>query len=186
MLNAGTLAAVSAAVVLVLEGAVLTAITRLHAPSPPPDFPRGYTSGVLYATVDRPDVKQVRDLFAPAEAIEAIRSGRPMADGTVLTLLLYAAKTDRVGNPSPDARGRLIKNGFLGYSVMEKRQGQSGAPSPDLRNGDWSYQSFTSNKTVNANAHLSDCYQCHLSRSRQDYVFSDDKMRAHTAALSRP
>ena len=50
-------------------------------------FPSNYLRGVLYQTVDRADVKQYRELYAPAEAVEAVRKGKPIPYGTVLTLV---------------------------------------------------------------------------------------------------
>lgn len=166
------------ALVIVIVGVALaTASLRARTQSGPPTFPEKFADGVLYTTVDRPDVKQYRELFAPAAAIDAVKRGRPMPDGTVLTLLLYTAKQDAGGDPVKDANGRFIKDGLIGYSVMEKRPGRTVAPAPELRNGDWAYQTFVADRTVNAKADLRACYQCHMTRSRNDFVFSDDRMR---------
>src|SRR5262245_34702663 len=62
-------------------------------------FPEGFEKGVLYATVDRYDIKQHRELYSTPEAVKAVREGRPIPHGTVLTLVQYAAKTDDKGNP---------------------------------------------------------------------------------------
>src|SRR5262245_16079100 len=50
-------------------------------------FPSNYLKGVLYQTVDRADIKQYRELYAPAEVVEAVRKGKPIPDGAVLTLV---------------------------------------------------------------------------------------------------
>src|SRR5437867_1238197 len=49
-------------------------------------FPENYAAGILYGTVDRYDVKQYREQYAPAAAIEAERKGQPIPSGTVLTM----------------------------------------------------------------------------------------------------
>src|SRR5688500_8507528 len=41
-------------------------------------FPHDYLKGVLYQTLDRPDNKQYRELYAPASAVEAVKKGQPI------------------------------------------------------------------------------------------------------------
>ena len=42
-----------------------------------------YKKHVLYHKLDRPDVKQVRDLYGNAEALKPAKDGQPLAAGTV-------------------------------------------------------------------------------------------------------
>ncbi len=86
-------------------------------------YPENYQQGVLYAVVDRPDVKQYRELWATPEAVKAVKEGRPIPSGTVLTLVQYRAQVDAQGNPIKDANGRFVKGDLLAYTVMEKRAG---------------------------------------------------------------
>ena len=72
-------------------------------------FPENYAKGVLYTTVDRADNKQYRELYSTPEAIAAVKAGKPIPSGTVLTLVQYKAKLDAAGNPEKDANGRFIK-----------------------------------------------------------------------------
>jgi hypothetical protein len=141
-------------------------------------FPENYAKGVLYTTVDRPDNKQYRELYTSAAAVEAAKKGEPMPDGTVITLVQYAAKLGPDGSPEKDANGRFIKTNIIAYTVMEKRKGW-GAEYPDnVRNGEWEYQAFKADKTVNAGAKLTACFECHKPlAARQDFVFSYDKMK---------
>ena len=48
-------------------------------------FPANYKDHVLYATVDRYDNKQYRELYGTPEAVKAAREGKPIPSGTVLT-----------------------------------------------------------------------------------------------------
>ena len=64
-------------------------------------FPDAFAAGVLYATVDRPDIKQYRELYSTAEAVNLVKQGKPIPSGTVLTLVQYAAQLDAAGNPVP-------------------------------------------------------------------------------------
>jgi len=50
-------------------------------------FPADYLKGTLYATVDRPDTKQYRELYASPGVVEAVRAGKPVPSGAVLTLV---------------------------------------------------------------------------------------------------
>jgi hypothetical protein len=141
-------------------------------------FPADYAKGVLYTTVDRPDNKQFRELYAPREAIEAVKAGKPIPSGTVLTMLNFKAKLGADGNPVKDANGRFIKTDELvGYAVMEKRSGWGSEYPDDIRNGEWEYQAFTPAKAVNDKANLKACFTCHKPLDKQDYVFSFDKMK---------
>jgi len=143
-------------------------------------FPENYAKGVLYTIVDRPDIKQYRELYAPAAAIEAAKKGQPLPNGTVLTMVHYAAVLEADGNPKKDANGRLIKGNLLNYGVMEKRTGW-GAEYPDkVRNGEWVYQTFTAEKKVNDKANLTGCFNCHKPQEKDDYTFTLDKMKSAT------
>jgi Cytochrome P460 len=142
-------------------------------------FPADYAKGVLYATVDRPDNKQFRELYAPKAAIDAVKAGKPLPSGTVLTMLNFKAKLGADGNPEKDGNGRFIKTDeLLAYVVMEKRPGWGTEYPDDVRNGEWEYQAFTPAKAVNDKANLKACFTCHKPLDKQDFVFSLDKMKA--------
>ena len=145
-------------------------------------FPEDYAKGVLYTTVDRPDNKQYRELFSTPEAIAAVKAGKPMPSGTVLTLVQYRAKLNAAGEPEKDANGRFIKGELVGYTVMEKREGWGTEYPDDIRNGEWEYQAFKADKTVNDKANLKNCFVCHKPYDKQDFVFSYDKLKAASAA----
>ena len=141
-------------------------------------FPDNHATGVLFTTVDRADNKQFREFYTSAQALDAAKKGEPLPDGTVITMLQYAAKLDVQGNPEKDADGRFIKGNLLGYAVMEKRTGW-GAEYPDnVRNGDWEYQAFKADKSPNTAANLTACFNCHKPLDKQDFVFLYDKLKA--------
>jgi hypothetical protein len=140
-------------------------------------FPENYDKGVLYTTVERADTKQYRELYAPAEAVEAAKAGKPMPNGTVITMVVYQALLTAAGEPQKDAGGRFIKGPRTGYAVMEKREGWGAEYPDDVRNGEWEYQSFKADRTVNDKANLKGCFTCHKPLANQDFVFSFDKMK---------
>lgn len=141
-------------------------------------FPENYAKGVLYATVDRADNKQYRELYVTPETIEAMKAGKPIPSGTVLTLVQYKALLTAAGDPQKDAGGRFIKGPLLGYTVMEKRDGWGGEYPDDVRNGEWEYQAFKADRSVNDKANLRACFTCHKPLDKQDFVFSYDKLKA--------
>ena len=141
-------------------------------------FPENYAKGVLYTTVDRPDNKQYRELYTSKAAIDAVKAGQPIPDGTVITMVNYKAKLNAAGEPEKDANGRFIKTDELaGIAVMEKRAGWGAEYPDDVRNGEWEYQAFKADKTVNDKANLKACFTCHKPLDKQDFVFSFDKMK---------
>ncbi len=140
-------------------------------------FPDNYAKGVLYTTVDRPDNKQYRELYSTPEAIAALKAGQPIPSGTVLTLVQFKAVLNAAGEPEKDANGRFMKGDLIGYTVMEKRAGWGAEYADDIRNGEWEYQAFKADKTVNDKAVLKNCFTCHKPLDKQDFVFSFDKMK---------
>jgi plastocyanin len=142
-------------------------------------FPNDYLKGQLYQTLDRPDTKQYRELYAPAAAIEAVKKGQPIPHGTVLTLVQWSVQQDANGNPLKDSNGRFIKNQIIGHTVMEKQRGWGADyPSDWPRNGEWEYAVFTADGQPNpkGNANNKACFTCHLPHAKQDFVISLAKL----------
>jgi plastocyanin len=135
-------------------------------------FPASYKDHVLYATVDRYDNKQYRELYGTADAVKAVREGKPIPSGTVLTLVQYKAQVDAAGNPVKDANGRFVKGDLVGITVMEKRAGWGTEYPDDIRNGEWEYSAFTADQKFNDKANYKACFQCHKPHAKQDFVIS--------------
>src|SRR5262245_38194180 len=158
--------------------ATLTVAGAVRAGGDKVVFPENHGQGVLYYTLDRPDNKQYRELYAPRAAIDAAKKGEPLPSGTVITMVQYAAKLDEKGNPEKDANGRFIKTTIVGYTEMEKRAGWGTEYPEAQRNGEWEYQAFRADKTANAQANLTACFNCHKPLDKQDYVFSYERLKA--------
>ena len=135
-------------------------------------FPASYKGHVLYATVDRYDNKQYRELYGTPEAVEAVREGKPIPSGAVLTLVQYKAQVDAAGTPVKDANGRFVKGDMVGVTVMEKRTGWGTEYPADLRNGEWEYAAFSADGKLNDKANYQGCFQCHKPHEKQDFVIS--------------
>lgn len=121
------------------------------------NFPDGYTNDVHYATVNRGEIRE--ELFASPAAIQAVKSGKPIPSGTVITLVDYRD-------------GRLFR-----YVVMEKRTGWGSGYPANLRNGEWEYQAFNADKSVNRAESLDRCFSCHKQQASQDHVFTLQQMK---------
>lgn len=156
-----------------VTGGALIAATGLAGPEKI-SFPDGFEKGVLYATVDRFDIKQYRELYSTPEAVKAVREGRPIPHGTVLTLVQYQAQTDAEGKLLKGSDGRFVKGKLLGYTVMEKRQGWGAEYPAEWRNAEWEYAAFTVDRKPNAkaNANSKNCFVCHKPHEKQDFVMS--------------
>jgi plastocyanin len=175
-----------AATTLVLAAAALVlVVARSHAGPEKVAFPAGYKDGVLYTIADRYDIKQYRELYvSPPAAVQAAKDGKPLPDGTVLTMIQYKAQVDPQGNPLKDARGRFLKGDLVGYAVMEKRQGWGAEYPDDLRNGDWEYGAFLADGKPNDKANFKGCFQCHKPHDGQDFVMSYPALAGRTQVAS--
>lgn len=138
-------------------------------------FPSGAQRSVLYAEVDRPDLKQVRHLFAAPETARSAKPGAPLPAGAVLTMEIYAARADDRGEPIRDESGRLVRGDLNAIFVMEKRTGWGAAYPDDPRTGEWEYARFTADGRPGP-ADTRACLACHKPKADQDYVFSSDKL----------
>ena len=148
-------------------------------------FPENWDKGVLYGTVDRYDIKQHRELYSTKPAIDAVKAGKPIPSGTVLTLVQYKAKVDDKGTPVKGSDGKFQKGDLVAYTVMEKRAGWGTEYKDDLRNGEWEYQVFTADKKPNEKANIPACFQCHKPHEKQDFVISLAKLEG-TAPGAKP
>jgi hypothetical protein len=141
-------------------------------------FPGNYAEGIKWLVVDKEPEKQVREVYAPPEAVAAARQGEQMPDGTALTLVRYSAKLDPQGVPLKDETGRMIKGEVLGINVMQKGKGW-GAEYPDaLRNGEWEYRAFKADYSPNDQANLTGCFQCHKAQASQDFIYGYESLKA--------
>jgi hypothetical protein len=120
-------------------------------------FPDRYADGVHYATVNRGGIRE--EIFATSAAIEAAKNGQPLPSGTVITMEDYRD-------------GKLYR-----YIVLEKRTGWGAEYPPDQRNGEWEFQAFNADKTVNEGENVARCFSCHKSQAAQDFVFTLDRMK---------
>jgi len=161
-------------------GAAWVAVGQQALVAPGPNkvaFPENWAKGVMYATVDRPDTKQYREFYTTPDVLEAVRAGKPVPDGAVITLAAYMAEVDAAGAPLKDANGRFIKGKLAAVNVQQKKRGFGDEIPASIRNGDWQYQSFSPDGKVNDKANLAACYQCHLPFAKDEFLTNMAKLK---------
>jgi plastocyanin len=176
------------AVALALSLALTAALAARGAAGPDKiQFPAAWKEHVLYTTVDRYDNKQYRELYASSQAaVTAMKEGKPLPDGTVLTLVQYKAQVDAAGAPLKGPNGRFLKGDLIAYTVMEKRVGFGVEYPPELRNGDWEYAAFAPDGKLNEKANYKACFECHKPHARQDFVISLAALKSAGAGAAAP
>jgi len=135
----------------------------------PVAFPENFDQGVLYFKKDRGSITE--DIFISKEAIMAVQNGNPLPYGTVITLVEYFAKSEKGSD------GYALKGPLKRYVVMEKREGWGANRAASQRNGEWEYQAFNPDKSIQIDEDLSRCFSCHKPEANNDYVYTYDAIR---------
>jgi len=142
--------------------------------------PAGYKTWPTFLTsVQRPDAKQVRDIYLIPGA-DRTRAGEPFPDGTILVMENYAAKTNADGTLMTGSDSKLVKGDLLRIFVMAKGEGFGEKVAPELRNGNWIYAAYDgAGKAVQDP--IANCRTCHLPLAKQDFVARYDEYFAARA-----
>ncbi|CAN7170389.1 cytochrome P460 family protein [Pararhizobium sp. LjRoot238] len=112
---------------------------------------------IHYTTVTRGEVTE--HLMTTREAMEAVKRGDPIPAGSHVVLVDY--RDDKV----------------FRYFVMEKGQDWGADYDQDRRTGDWQFQWFKPDMTINMDENTARCQSCHTSRADRDYLYSFNEMR---------
>lgn len=146
-------------------------------------LPAGYPSGfTMYQTVNRPDINQVRYLYANEVAMKAAREGRAMPDGAVLVLEQHAAKLGDDKKPVVGADGYYQRDRFLAYAIMGREAGWGRDIPEVLRNEDWNYAVFTGEKKMRPGVNQAECLACHKPLDKSSYMFTIKELTAAVKA----
>lgn len=136
-------------------------------------FPEGYKDSFKkYHTINFPATKQVRVYYANKPALQAAKDGKPQPEGSYLFVEVYAAKLDAEQKPVMGADGFFVADKLLFYTAMARGAGW-GKDIPDiLRNGDWNYAAFTTDKQHRPGVNQAECLACHKPLDKTDYLFT--------------
>ncbi len=136
-------------------------------------FPEGYKDTFTkYHTINFPATRQVRYYYANKAAIQAAKQGKPQPDGAVLFVEVHAAKLDADKKPVTGSDGFYVPEKLLLYTAMATGAGW-GKEFPDmLRNGNWNYAIFTTDKQHRPGVNQAECLACHKPLDSTSYVFT--------------
>lgn len=115
-------------------------------------FPANLEQLVHYSTVKRGESTE-HMLTSPA-ALEAIQKGLPVPNGTHFVLVDYR-----------DSK-------VFRYFVMQKGANWGADYDASRRTGDWQFQSFKPDKTINMAENTARCQSCHQSRDDGEYLYT--------------
>ena len=119
-------------------------------------FPKDIEQLIHYTTVKRGEVTE-RMLTTP-EAIDAIKKGLQIPTGTHFVLADYRD-------------GKVYR-----YFVMEKGEGWGADYPDDRRTGNWQFQWFNPDKTVNVAENTAQCQSCHQGRADNEFLYTFDRI----------
>jgi hypothetical protein len=142
-------------------------------------FPEGYQSSFTkYHTINFPATKQVRYYFANKVAVQAAREGKPLPDGSVLFAEVYAARLDSDQKPVVGADGFFVADKLLFYTAMARNAGWGRDIPEMLRNEDWNYAVFTTDKQQRPGVNQAECLACHKPLDKVSYTFTLKQLAA--------
>jgi len=140
---------------------------ELQAPADYKTWPK------FLSAVQRPDARQVREIYMNPVAGDATAAGG-FPDGTVFVMENYAAKARVDGTLETGFDGKLVKGELLRVFVMGKNPGWGARVAGPLRNGNWVYAAWLPNGRK-APDDTDTCRACHLPVSGKDFVHRYDE-----------
>ena len=136
-------------------------------------FPEGYKeSFTRYHTISFPATKQVRYYYANKAAVAAAKAGRPLPDGSVLFAEVYAAKLGADGKPAAGGDGNFVAEKLVAYTAMARDAGWGNDIPEMLRNENWNYAIFTTDKQHRPGVNQAECLACHKPLNNVSYTFT--------------
>lgn len=138
-------------------GLFTTGITMAGAEPNRVTFPDNLEELIHYTTVTRGEVTE--HLLTSREAIDAVKNGETIPNGTHVVLVDY--------------RGGEVHR----YFVMQKGEGWGDHYAPETGTGDWQFQWFWGDRSINLDENTSRCQSCHSSREGRQNLYSFNEMR---------
>jgi cytochrome c553 len=145
----------------------------------PAGFPKEF---VAYSTVNRPDLGQVRVMYANRAAMAAAKADKSLPDGSAVVMARYKPKADADGKPIAGPDGVWTPGELLGYGVMEARAGWGDKVPALLQNGNWHYNDFNADLSLKPGGNQAPCLACHKPLSGDNYLFSIQAMKVKAKA----
>jgi hypothetical protein len=111
---------------------------------------------VHYTTVKRGNVTE--HIMTTCDAVDAVKAKQPIPSGTHFVLVDHRD-------------GKLYR-----YFVMEKGSGWGADYEDRRRTGEWQFQWFWPDKSVNLNENTARCQSCHRSQEASEYLFTGSRI----------
>jgi cytochrome c553 len=136
-------------------------------------FPEGYKDTFTkYHAINFPATNQVRYYFANNAAVQAAKAGKTLPDGSVLFAEVYSAKLGADKKPVTGSDGLFVPDKLHFYTAMARAPGW-GKDFPEmLRNEDWNYAVFTTEKQQRPGVNQAECLACHKPLDKVSYTFT--------------
>lgn len=136
-------------------------------------FPTGYQNWPKFlSSVQRPDVKQVRELFVNQVGSKTAK-GQAFPSGTVMVMELHKVKIDGEA-PATGPDGRLVKDGLAKIFVMAKGDGWGQVAHDSFKTGNWVFGAFAADGKPLAED-FNNCRVCHKPLADKDFVHRYDE-----------
>jgi len=136
-------------------------------------FPEGYKDTFTkYHTINFPATRQVRYYYANKAAVAAAKAGKPVPDGSALFVEVHAAKLDADKKPVMGGDGFYVAEKLLFYTAMARGAGWGKDIPEMLRNDEWNYAVFTTDKQHRPGANQAECLACHKPLDNVSYLFT--------------
>ncbi len=164
--------------VTLLWGCGETGMNQKASMSPKPKdgelaLPAGYQGWSKFLSeVQRPDAKQVRELFVNSVGSKAA-AGQNFPNGTVMVMELYKAKMAGEA-PETGADGKLVKGDLAKVFVMGKGEGWGQDVPDNLKNGNWVFAAYGPDGKALAED-FAKCRACHAPLAQKDFVHRYDE-----------
>jgi len=136
-------------------------------------FPENYKDTFTkYHTINFPATKQVRYYYANPAAVAAARAGKPLPDGSMLLVEAHSAKLDADKKPLTGSDGYFVAEKLLFYTAMARNAGWGQDIPEMLRNENWNYASFSTDRKHRPGVNQAACLACHKPLDNVSYTFT--------------
>ena len=143
------------------------------------NFPENYQSTFKkYLTLNFPATQQVRYYFANPKAIEYLNANNSVGNGALVLVEVFSAKLDATNKPVMGKDGFYEPNKLLFYTSMESGPDWGKNIPEMLRNADWNYAVFTTDKKLRAGVNQAECLACHKPLESTSYLFTSKSLIA--------
>jgi cytochrome c553 len=141
----------------------------------PPAAKIGYRR---YFVKDYPENKQVALYFANDAAMQAAAAGKALPDGSEIVAEVHSAKLDGAGTPVVGADGHFVPDQLQSLTGMA-REARWGKDIPAmLRNDNWNYAVFNSDRSRRTDLNLAECLVCHSTKKDSSFLFLYSELAA--------